>query len=283
MILKDFIKLLKEFPEDKPVHIGIKGYWSSEDIMMVTLKDDQIHILTKPEILEEIPEIVENSNKIKYNLYDTFSLYSLNNGDILEYNNEQYNIIFKNIFKGEQSFDEYEEYYDKELSYVGGLKKFLQAFPDNMKVNIKVGDYHTGIIHNIEKKNISYLIGTYDNVDEEYYDELFLQYGIPISGYEGGGSVPLTDNTPDIWSDEVSKVIAEPIINYFKENNISLTIKENKEWGGIVEEIKNKLFQNYHLEYRLNGSWDSNGYFHPYNEKELFKKPDTIEEERKIE
>lgn len=280
MKIKNFIDLLKKFPEDSEIKcLGQENNYEFEDnfkdIVSLSQKDDEVYIIPKPRYLEELKYIHDKMDNIEFNNYDSFELYSSKTGDIINYTPSKLSMVYKNLYDEEKEpYDDYELYSDPDFLYVGGLIKFLSVFPKTMKVNIKMGDEYSGDIHEIKKRRICYYTGVNPedgDVYEDCEDELFLIYGVPVSGWCGGGSFPLTDNTP--WNDEVSRVIFEPLVNYFKKQKSEVSDEEKRIWSNIIDEIKDNLYKYYKFSYRLNGSWDSNGYFHPYDKDNLFKKP----------
>ena len=260
MRLDKFIEILKQYPEDSEVYMGNHGTDDNCKIFSVTATDDggSVIISNQPHALEHALDL-ENDENTQINKDDTFSLYSIETGDVVEYKYGEYNVKYKNKYRDGDSFDEYQWFSEPNLEYVGGLRRFLSAFDDGMRINIKSGESHAGVIHEIHKSEVCYLVGTYDDVGEECEDELFLIYGVPISCFEGGGSFPLTDNKPWGFSDEINSVIAQPIIKYFtKDGEYELkkiiTPQEAKEWGSVIEDIKTELLHYYSFSYRLNGS-----------------------------
>ena len=119
---------------------------------------------------------------------------------------------------------------------------------------MKCGDGRTGVIHEVEKRIITYFTGVNPvdgDVYEDAFEELFFIYGVPVSGYCGGGSIPLIDDTPDFWTDEIPTVIAEPIKEYFQKENIELSDEDEKKWSQLVLDIKQNLIKYYRLSYRF--------------------------------
>lgn len=274
MKLKRFIEMLSEYPMDMEVQIGDKYSYGKDIFKIGKLCYEEVILISSLQYcLEEMGVDDENYEKVSYNMDDTFNTYSHVKGDVVKGKYDDFKVMIK---AEDIEYEDGVSYKDPSFSHVGGLIKFLSAFPDDTPVNIKSGEAHTGVIHEIQKHTVEYFTGVDPNdgdVISDFVEELFLEYGVPISGWDGGGSFPLRDNYPWYSSDEIPCLIAEPIKKYFEENNIELSDEEAKKWGSIVLAIKDNLYNYYHFTYRLNGSWDSNGDFHPYDKDNLFIKP----------
>lgn len=274
MKLEKFIEMLKEYPMDAEIQLYDKYSYHKDIFKIVKLAyDDKVLLCPLQSCLELIGEDDDEYEKVSYNVDDTFETYSGKTWDTVTGTIDDFKVMIK--AEGNE-YDEEVSYNDDSFSHVGGLVRFLSSFPDDTPVNIKSGEAHTGVIHEITKRTIEYFTGVDPrdgDVISDFSDELFIEFGVPVSGYEGGGSFPLKDNYPISYSDEVPKVIAEPIQKYFNDKNITLSEIEKKEWSDVVIAVKDNIYKYYQLHYRLNGSWDSNGYFHPYDKNEYYTKP----------
>lgn len=281
MKLEKFIEMLSEYPMDMEIKIGDKYSYNKNIFKIGKLAYDDCILISPLECsLEEIGNDDEEYEKVSYNVDDTFNTYSHTTGDAVTGKYDDFKVMFK---AEECEYDEGHSYKDRQFDYVGGLVQFLSSFPDNTPVNITCGEAHPGVIHEIHKRTIEYFTGVDPrdgDVISDFVDELFLEYGIPISGWDGGGSFPLRDNYLWYSSDEIPKLIAEPIRKHFQDKNIQLSDEEAKKWGSIVLAIKDNLYKYYNFTYRLNGSWDSNGSYHPHDKDELYIKPKFEEEIR---
>ena len=154
MKLKRFIEMLSEYPMDMEVQIGDK-YSYGKDIFKIgkPYLDDVILISPLQSSLEEISNDDENYEKVSYNMDDTFSTYSHVNGDVVKGKYDDFKVMIK---AEEVEYDDGVSYNDPSFSHVGGLIKFLSAFPDETPINIRSGEAHTGVIHEIQKHTIEY-------------------------------------------------------------------------------------------------------------------------------
>ena len=271
MRVDKFIEMLKKYPQDKEIKIDYT--YENKDIF-TTFEDENgdVIISSAPWNIDKVVYCEKHYENVQYNVDDEFTFYNKGTDDVLT---GKYNDL-KVTFEGHSNeYDDEEVIFENpNFSLAGDLRRFLQAFPDDTKININCGGSHNGEIHEIMKTRVCYFTGVdYRNGDvyEECFDELFLIYGVPVSGYCGGGSFPLKNNKPLWWTDEVEKVIAEPIREQLKDTVLS---DEDKEWWtGLVTDIKKNLGEYYSFYYQLNGGWDSNGEFHPRDKKELYYKP----------
>ena len=282
MKLEKFIEMLKKYPEDSEVMLGNHDFDDVSNFFQMGLYEDKTLIISSaPHTIQSVNSNNNDISDVQTNSEDTFNFYDWDTGDIMAVKvDNPPEPLYCNQEKSD-SYDDEKVYNDPELSYAGGLMKFLSAFPPNTPINIKCGEGYSGIIHEIRKVNIEYFTGVDPrdgDVISDFVDELFIEYGVPISGWDGGGSFPLRDWTPWYSSNEIPRLIAEPIKKHFTDHNITLSEEENKQWGNIVSAIKENLYKYYSFRYRLNGSWDSNGYFHPYDKDNYYKKPEQKEE-----
>ena len=281
MKLGKFIEMLKEYPMDAEIQLYDK-YGYDKNIFKIgkLAYDNKILLSPLQSCLEEIGADDEEYEKVSYNVDDTFNTYSYTSDNTVSGTVDDFKVMIK---AEDVEYSDEVSYKDDSFSHVGGLVKFLSSFPDDMPVNLKCCESHSGVIHEITKMTIEYFTGVDPrdgDVISDFSDELFLEFGVPVSGWDGGGTFPLRDNYPWYSSGEVEKVIAEPLRDYFKEHNIHLSEDEANKWSDIVRAIKDNLYKYYSLTYRLNGSWDSNGYFHPFDKDELYIKPKFEEEIR---
>lgn len=280
MKLEKFIEMLKEYPGDAEIQLYDKYSYHKNIFKIVKLAyDDKVLLCPLQSCVELIGADDEEYEKVSYNVDDTFETYSGKTWDTVSGTVDDFKVMIK--AEGNE-YDEEVSYNDDSFSHVGGLVRFLSSFPDDTPVNIKSSEAHTGVIHEITKRTIEYFTGVDPrdgDVISDFSDELFIEFGVPVSGWDGGGTFPLRDNYPWYSSGEVEKVIAEPIREYFKENDITLSEEEAHKWSDVTRVIKDNLYKYYSLTYRLNGSWDSNGYFHPHDKDEIYIKPKFKEEE----
>ena len=280
MKVRDLKKLLANYDDDLEIRIHDNSTFVTENLFGLGVQDNILFLLSNPKTIQHLKSLKMVLQDVQFNVDDTFSLYDEKTGDVLEFKNNKITLNYEN--KYDDDYTVYEIYDDPDFETAGGLIRFLQAFPKSTPINISIGDCRTGAIHEIRKENVCYLVGTMDDVDEECQEELFLEYGVRISEWCGGGTHTLHDNTPDPFTKEVQGVIAEPIKNYFSQDgklNLqdTLTEDEARNWGIIIEEIVSNIYKYYNLHYRINGSLDSNGYTHPYDKNEFFTKPQTKE------
>lgn len=280
MKLEKFIEMLKEYPGDAEIQLYDKYSYHKNIFKIVKLAyDDKVLLCPLQSCVELIGADDDEYEKVSYNVDDTFETYSGKTWDTVSGTVDDFKVMI------EAEKDEYEDEYSyksRDFGYVGGLVQFLSAFPDDMRVNLIGSEAHTGVIHEITKRTIEYFTGVDPrdgDVISDFSEELFLEFGVPVSGWDGGGTFPLRDNYPWYSSGEVEKVIAEPLRDYFKEHNIHLSEDEANKWSDIVRAIKDNLYKYYSLTYQLNGSWDSNGSFHPHDKDEIYIKPVFEEEE----
>lgn len=280
MKLANFLKLFENYPEDCEVYLSFKGIDNTSKVFKTCQYNGDVIVCGAPDVVEDIPLEEETTENTVYNMDDSFRIYSFDKGDIIEYKHGQTKIKYENKATDNETDNEYT---DLDLSFVGGLRDFLEAFPEDMPINIHIDGHPLGIINKIQKTEFEYYTHVYPDGDvgTEMNDELIIEYGIPLYN---GNSLPLKDSTPNFWEHEVERVIAEPIIDYFTQNG-KHTLQEaigdegNLNWGILIEEIRDNIYKYYQLHYRINGGMDSNGKLHLYDENETFKKPVKIEKE----
>lgn len=273
MKVKQLIEILETYPEDEEVYIGdmynnhIQPIFKIHEVQDYLSTSKSVRLCEKPHTANDIKTFEDVGENTWYNRYDEFELYDYKTGDLVKLNNDSFEVVYKNLNKDYDKWRECTEYQNPDFESVGGLKKFLNHLDEDMKINLTT-EYGCGVINSIRKAEVCYLVGTYDYVDEECRDELFIELGLELFG---GGLLSLKESVVPYKSTEVQRVIAKPLIKKFNELGIKLSDEENLEWGGVVEQILSDLYQYYHIYRRVNGSTDCNGYIHLYDEDNPFK------------
>ena len=273
MKVKQLIEILKTYPQDEEVYIGDMYDNNPQIIFKIhEVKDylstsKSVRLCEKPYSVDDIKTFEDIGENTWYNRYDEFDLYDYESGDLIKLNNDSFEVVYKNLNKNYDRWSECAEYKNPDFMTVGGLKKFLNYLDEDMKINLKSG-YDIGVINSIRKGEVCYLVGTYDDVDEECREELFIELGLELFG---GGIISLNDSSLPFKSKEVQRVIAKPIIKRFNELGVDLTEEESLQWGQVVEDILMELNEWYEIKRRINGSRDCNGYIHLYDKENPFK------------
>lgn len=272
MKISELITALKEFPQDMEIKCCDAHFNNEWDIFKITEYydeyDTKVYLTWKPYLIEDVKAYHKHPN-VKKNWYNPYDKFELRNekGDCIVWSDEYCETTYSNIM----DYNDYERNYVYEspnFRTVGGLKNFLKHFKDNMKINITLNDGATsGVIHKIHKKDIGYLVGNYDYVDEEIYEELFFEYGEELYN---GDTISLKNSNIPYNSKELIECLSEPIRDKFIKDKINLTDKENLSWGEVLEKQRNNLYKYYTIHRRLNASRDSNGYYHLFDEEYPF-------------
>lgn len=266
MKIKDLKLLLGEFDED--LEIILSDYYSDWDKDIFQLSqvrgkyggESYVRLCSAPECVEDLNWVDENAEKTVFDIHSSFNLYDCSTGDYVNYQNGELNTIYHNISEDTQSCDEDEVYESTDFLTSGGLRKFFAGVPNGTPVNIKICGIGNLKIQSIRKYDCEYLCGTIDNVDYYNQTELFL---IPSIELYGGKLLSLKDSV--IWwneKDEILQLIDSVLREFFMESKDI----------NIVEEIYKKLCKYYHIHRRVNGSSDSNGLVHLYDENNPFMK-----------
>lgn len=275
MNVKQFIEILQEYPPEEEIFMG--DIYNDNDwkiFKVCEIKDSMgdgktVRICKAPHTVEDIKTFEDIGENNTYNVYDEFKLYSYKTGDCFTWKDDTFTLIYENLVKDNDMWETHNEYYSPDLHYVGGLIKFLQCFDKNTKVNLRLCDgYGSGVIHKAYLENVCYLVGTYDNVDEECQDELFFEYGKELYG---GGTLSLQGSELPYKSTELMKILARPIIQKLNEDGKEIPEDDNKRWGKVIDELYDNLVKNFIIRRRVNGSVDSNGYTHLFDKEVPFK------------